>query len=51
MAVLGFQDFMLPVLQLASEHDSIHKSKYDEIIANRMGLSDEDRGELLPSGK
>lgn len=51
MAVPGFQDFMLPVLQLASERDSIHKSEYDEIISQRLGLTQEDRSELLPSGK
>lgn len=50
MAIPGFQDFMLPVLQLASEHESIHKSDYDRIIADRLGLSAEDRAELLPSG-
>lgn len=51
MAVPGFQEFMLPVLQLASEQDSIHKSDYDRIIAERLELTPEDRSELLPSGK
>lgn len=50
MAVPGFQDFMLPILQLASEHQSVHKSQYDEALAQYFGLTQEDRSELLPSG-
>lgn len=51
MAVPGFQDFMLPVLQLASERDSIAKSEYDAIIADRLAISSDDRSEMIPSGK
>lgn len=50
MAVPGFQDFMLPVLQLADSVDSIQKRDYDEKLADRIGLTDDDRQELLPSG-
>lgn len=42
---------MLPVLQLASEQDSIHKNQYDDIVADRLALTPEDKSELLPSGK
>lgn len=50
MAIPGFQDFMLPVIRIAEELGPIHKSRYDDIIADRLGLTTEDRSELLPSG-
>lgn len=51
MAIPGFQDFMLPVLQLASEQDTIQKAEYDRIVSERLGLSDSEKRELLSSGK
>lgn len=51
MAVPGYQEFMLPVLQLAAERESIHKSEYDAAIALRMNLTEQDLTEMLPSGK
>lgn len=51
MAVPGFQDFMLPVLQLASEHVALHKSEYEPILAEQLKLTEEDREEMLASGQ
>lgn len=50
MAVPGFQEFMLPVLQVAAEHPTLHKSEYDQIISDRVGLTEEDKEEMLSSG-
>lgn len=50
MAVPDYQSFMLPVLRLAAKGEiSVRESI--QRIAKEFSLSDEDRSELLPSGK
>jgi len=51
--VPGFQDIMLPMLRLAAESNGqpLAIKVAVEKLANEMGLSDEDRSELLPSGR
>lgn len=50
MAIPGFQSYMLPLLELASDGE-VHTSQeaYDA-MAERFGISDEERQQLLPSG-
>jgi len=50
MAVPDFQSFMMPVLKLACESEQ-EVNNAAEQIADRFSLGDEDRNELLPSGK
>jgi restriction system protein len=48
-----FQDIMLPMLRLAAESNGqpLAIKTAVEVIAGQMGLSEEDRTELLPSGR
>ena len=50
MAIPDYQSLMLPVLEAAAEGETRvpHAAK---IIAERFGLSEADREEMLPSGK
>ena len=50
MAVPGYQEFMLPILDLAGDGKEHLISDAMQIIAQRMRLSDEDRVVRLPSG-
>ncbi len=50
VAVPEYQSLMLPVLSLASEGE-VRVGDAVERLAGELGLSDEDREELLPSGK
>lgn len=51
--VPGFQDIMLPMLRLAAKSNGqpLAIKTAIEAIAQEMGLSEEDRSELLPSGR
>jgi restriction system protein len=51
MAVPPFQDFMLPVLELAGDGQDYTVPKAIEYAAQRLDLTDDDRRELLPSGR
>lgn len=51
MAVPGFQDFMLPLLQLCGDEHEHTLSELGEIIAKQFMLTDADTQELLTSGK
>lgn len=51
MAIPGFQDFMLPLLRLIEREGEITTSAYCEALADEFGLTDDDRAELLPSGR
>jgi restriction system protein len=51
MAVPPFQDFMLPVLEQAGDSQDYTVPKAIEYAAQRLHLTDDDRGELLPSGR
>lgn len=50
MTVPDFQSLMLPVLKLAA-HDEIRISDALERLADDLSLSEQDRAELLPSGR
>jgi restriction system protein len=50
MAIPDYQSLMLPVLKLAAEGE-IRVPVAADVIADRLGLSDQDREEMLPSGK
>ena len=50
MAVPDYQSFMLPLLKVAASSDERRLSEVTEIIAAQMGLTENDRDELLPSG-
>lgn len=51
MPVPGFQDFMLPLLQLASNGAEHKLADCYDPMADHFALSEEDRHDLLPSGK
>jgi restriction system protein len=50
MAIPDYQSLMLPVLRLASQGEKRVVAIVDE-IANELGLSEEERTQLLPSGR
>jgi restriction system protein len=50
MAVPDYQSLMLPVLKLSAEGE-IRVPVAADVIADRLGLSDEDREAMLPSGR
>lgn len=51
MTIPGFQEMMLPVLQLTANGQEHRLRNLVEAIADRFGLSVEDRSQLLPSGQ
>ncbi len=51
MAIPDFQSLMLPVLELAADGKEHALAEAREILAQRFGLTDVDRAELLPSGR
>jgi restriction system protein len=50
MAIPDYQKFMLPVLRLAAQGEQ-RVGIAAERIADDLGLSDEERGTMLPSGR
>jgi restriction system protein len=51
-AIPSFFEFIHPLLSVLAEHDGeVRASAAYEATADRVGLSDEQRGELLPSGQ
>lgn len=50
MSVPGFQKFMLPILKVASDNENHVFSDTLEKVSDILGLSDEDRSQMLPSG-
>jgi restriction system protein len=50
MAIPDYQTLMLPVLQLGSEGEQRVADVVD-LLADRLGLTDEERQKLLPSGR
>lgn len=50
MPVPGFQSFLLPVLEVASDGQEHSVAEAVETVAVRLGLTAEDRREVLPSG-
>jgi restriction system protein len=50
VAIPDYQTLMLPVLQLASDGKEHKFSQAVEMLANKFGLTTEERIELLPSG-
>lgn len=51
MSVPGFQDLMLPFLQICKDGQERTVSQIGEIIAEQMGLSEQDLQEVLESGQ
>ncbi len=51
MSVPEFQKFMLPLVEIAKDSGEHSLSEAIETLATKFGLSDEDRKELLPSGR
>ncbi len=51
MAVPGFQTFMRPILDLLADGRQVAFGDMVESIADRIGLTEADRAEQLPSGK
>jgi restriction system protein len=50
MPVPGYQDFMLPLLTLVADGQEHKISETIDAVADQLGLSDDDRNLLLPSG-
>jgi restriction system protein len=50
MAIPDYQTLMLPVLQLASEGEQ-RVAHVVDLLADRLGLTEEERQKLLPSGR
>lgn len=50
MPIPGFQDLMLPLLQLTGDNEEHNSREVIEKLADWFNLSDEERQELLPSG-
>ena len=51
MPVPDFQTLMLPLMKIARDENEHSTSEVIEILAQQFGLSEDDRDELLPSGK
>ena len=51
MAIPGHQDFMLPVLKLAGDGKEHSIAETLETLAPQLGISEQDREIMLPSGK
>jgi restriction system protein len=51
MAIPDYQSVMLPLLRVASDGKEHTKSEAVESIAVELNLTDEERKELLPSGR
>lgn len=51
MPIPDFQSFLLPVLELASDGAEHSLEEARNVIAARFNLTDEERAELLPTGK
>ena len=51
MAIPGFQDLMLPVLAEASKAPDVWTSDLVEQMSRQFELSDEEKAQLLPSGR
>lgn len=50
MSIPGYQDFMLPLLQIAADGQEHTVSEAIETLAKKMNITEEDRELLLPSG-
>src|SRR5438067_10409801 len=51
MAIPDFQSLMLPLLKITSDGNEHSTSEVIEILAQQFGLSENDRDEMLQSGK
>jgi restriction system protein len=51
MAIPDFQSFMLPMLELASDGREHSLEEARRVLAERFGVTEEERHELLPSGR
>jgi restriction system protein len=51
MAIPDFQSFMLPVLAAAANGDVLQFGPVIQAVADDLGLSEDDRAALLPSGR
>lgn len=51
MAVPTYDEFFLPLLTLLAERGQVRFADAKHLLAERMGVSEEDQRELLPSGK
>lgn len=51
MAVPDFQSFMLPMLRLADDNKEHSIGDATEVLVLHFGLNDEDKKEMLPSGR
>lgn len=51
MSVPDFQSCMLPILKLAADRKEHSLSESREVLAAHFGLTDEERSEMLPSGR
>jgi restriction system protein len=51
MAVPEYQSFMLPLLQLASDQREHLLTEAYDVMAQQFGLTEEERADLLPSGR
>ncbi len=51
MAVPDFQSLMLPLMEFAADGQEHSLREARESLAKRLGVTDEEREELLPSGR
>lgn len=46
-----FQDFFRPILEYSQQHGAFHVQELYAALAEEFKLSEQDKEELLPSGK
>jgi restriction system protein len=51
MAIPDYQSFMKPILEMASDRSEHSIQDTYKTLADRMGLTEQDKAELLPSGR
>jgi restriction system protein len=51
MPIPDFQSCMLPILKLAADRNEHSLSEGREVLAAHFSLTDEERSEMLPSGR
>lgn len=51
MSVPKYDEFMLPILEILSDGNQHSRKELAALAADRLGVSEEERAELLPSGR
>ena len=51
MSIPDFQNLMLPILRILGDGQELRMKDVTSRIADELGLTDEERAEMLPSGQ